>query len=397
VNKSLSGSHHNPTGLRGDSGGLRGDSGGLLGVVLSGGGSRTAYQVGALRALAKKIQEEDDRISIIVGSSIGAVNTVVLSSCLEYGLDQAVAALESLWRERTFKNTFAGSPSRAFLRAIQVALLRYSSPGPIATSLAIFNPAPLRDRIDSVIKQFQTSPKDSFARPQASAVMVTVEGKERRPLLFVSAPHTIDNSRLRGANFSVSYIPTLTAAHGLASAALPSVLPPVELDIDAGRIRLVDGGICDNVPVDPAVRLGADRVITIDASGRRWWFDHYKEPHDTKPTWEVAALESTFCLCPAGTFEIMNGSGLGQVLKQAVGRSSRDFISALGPTWPIFKILQHKMGEMLAYEVMSYVALHPGYFEALIELGYQETLTRLETSYPVSRSLFEDQAEQSAA
>ncbi|MFN8391524.1 MAG: patatin-like phospholipase family protein [Bdellovibrionota bacterium] len=358
---------------------------GPLGLVLSGGGSRTAYQVGALKALAKVIDQENDRLSIIVGSSIGAVNTVVLANCIQYGLGAAVEELHNLWRERTFRNTFEGSPSRTFLKAIQVALLRYSSPGPIATSLAIFNPAPLRERIDQALSSFQQSAlAPNGARPDAAAVMVTVEGKERRPLLLVSSKDKIDPERFTGVNFSVSYIPTLTAAHGLASAALPSVLPPVELNVEAGQVRLVDGGICDNVPVDPAVRLGAERVITIDASGRRWWFDHYQEPHDTRPDWEVAALEQTYCMFPTATFELVNSHGLGKVLEQTAGRSTRDFITALGPTWPIFKILQHKMGSMLAYEVMSYVALHPGYFEALLDLGYQETMTKLEKGYPVS-------------
>ena len=145
-------------------------------------------------------------------------------------------------------------------------------------------------------------------------------------------------------------------------------------------IRDSDGGISDNIPVDPAVRLGAERVIVIDASGRRWWFDHYGEPHDTRPSWEVVAQEETFCYFPRKNLEIMTKRPLGQLLKETAGRSRGDFIAALGPTWPIFKILKHKMGEDLAYEVMSYVALHPGYFEAVEELGFQETQELLKTS-----------------
>ena len=85
---------------------------------------------------------------------------------------------------------------------------------------------------------------------------------------------------------------------------------------------------------------------------------------------------------PKDSCELVNNFGLGEVLKQTVGRSTRDFIEALGPTWPIFKILKHRMGEKLAYEVMSYVALHPGYFEALIDIGYRETLTPLKNGLP---------------
>lgn len=47
-----------------------------------------------------------------------------------------------------------------------------------------------------------------------------------------------------------------------ASAAIPGVLPPVQRD---GR-HLVDGGWVDNVPVAPAIAMGAHFVIGIDAA-----------------------------------------------------------------------------------------------------------------------------------
>jgi NTE family protein len=45
-----------------------------------------------------------------------------------------------------------------------------------------------------------------------------------------------------------------------ASAAIPGLFPPVELD---DRL-LVDGGVVDNLPVDVARELGADYVIAVD-------------------------------------------------------------------------------------------------------------------------------------
>jgi NTE family protein len=48
----------------------------------------------------------------------------------------------------------------------------------------------------------------------------------------------------------------------LASAAIPLVLQPVEW----GDLRLIDGGLSNNLPVDRARELGADLVIAVDAS-----------------------------------------------------------------------------------------------------------------------------------
>jgi NTE family protein len=45
----------------------------------------------------------------------------------------------------------------------------------------------------------------------------------------------------------------------LASAALPAVLPPVEID----GVPFIDGGVVDNVPISRAFELGVDRIIVL--------------------------------------------------------------------------------------------------------------------------------------
>lgn len=348
---------------------------GSLGLVLSGGGSRAAYQVGALKALSSYFADSANLPNIIIGSSIGSINGILLAACLNDGIDTALDELDKLWRERTFRNTFAGSPSGAFFRAVKTAVLQYMSPGPNPTSDSIFNPQPLMDRIDGVLKsRGGLKPEDRAACLQAVAVMTTVEGTERKPLLFLSSHKSLDESHLCGASFEVYHVDDLTAKHGFASAALPSVLPPVELDTDQGKVRLVDGGISSNVPVDPAVRLGAERVIVIDVSGRNWWLTRYDEPLDTRPDWEVPAGLETFCMRPPETSIIRCKKPLGPLLKSAVSGSRRKFIAALGPTWPIFTLLKNKLGEEVAYETVSYVALDPDYLAGLLERGYNETI-----------------------
>ncbi|MCO6430397.1 MAG: patatin-like phospholipase family protein [Deltaproteobacteria bacterium] len=349
-----------------------------IGIVMSGGGARAAYQVGALKALIPFLTDKTQKVSNIIGSSIGAVNGLVLAACLKNGLSDAVQQMEVVWRERSFRNTFSGSPSRAFLRAIRLVIHQYSSPGPKASSTAIFDPSPLMERIDGVIESNGGLHPDNRAPSlDAVAVMTTIEGAERKPLLFVSAHKRLDTSTLDGASFDVCYVDSLSAKHGFASAALPSVLPPVELDTEAGKVRLVDGGISQNVPVDPAVRFGAERVIVIDISGRNWWLDRYGEAHDTRPKWEVPAAFKTFCLRPPETFVARNKGAMGAILKHAVGSSTSRFIKAVGPLWPIFSILRKKMGEEVAYEVISYVALDSEYVHGLIEAGYNETVSTL--------------------
>jgi predicted acylesterase/phospholipase RssA len=349
------------------------DTSGNLALVLSGGGSRAAYQAGALRALIPFLSEKNP-FSIIIGSSIGSINGLVLGAALKEGLPQSVDVLSDLWRERTWRNTFAGSPTGSFFRAIKMASIQYFSPGPSATNLAIFDPSPLMHRIDEIIDSYGgLAPHVRDPKLQAVAVMTTVEGFARRPLLFASTHQRISPEVLEGASFEVCYREQLHAKHGFASAALPSVLPPVEIDTDEGTVRLVDGGISINVPVDPAVRLGAEKVIVIDISGRSWWLDRTGESHDTRPTWEVESAHSTFCLRPPETFTLRPKGSLGSVLKSSVSRSTAQFIKSVGPIWPVFTLLKNKVGEEVAYEAMSYVALDEDYILGLMELGYNET------------------------
>ncbi|MBX7143790.1 MAG: patatin-like phospholipase family protein [Oligoflexia bacterium] len=353
-------------------------SAGDIGIVLSGGGARAAYQVGALRALMPFLAKSSDPISVIIGSSIGAINGLVLAACIKEGLPTAVEQLDAMWRERTFRNTFAGSPSGAFFRAVKMAFLQYLAPGPHPTGAAIFDPTPLMQRVDRVIQEFGgLSPDQRDAKVRAVAVMTTMEGKERKPLIFMSSHKKLEQHIMEGASFDICYVDSLHAKHGFASAALPSVLPPVELDTDHGKVRFVDGGISQNVPVDPAVRMGAERVVILDISGRHWWLDRYGEAHDTRPTWEVPAGEKTFCLRPPDTFVVRNMKAFGPILKEAVKESSGKFINAVGPVWPVFTLLKKKLGEEVAYEVMSYVALDADYLGAIIELGYNETMSLL--------------------
>lgn len=349
-----------------------------IGLVLSGGGARGAYQVGALKALIDELERPENRIMAVVGSSIGAVNGILFSSGLKYGLRSAVAELEELWLERTYRNTFSGTPTKAFFNALKIAILRYSNPGPQATDRSIFDPTPLIARIDSVLQKNGGITLDTRNQDlELVGVMTTIEGDERKPLLFANATRQLDKQTLQGASFDIHYVSELTARHGLASAALPSVLPPVHLDTQHGSVRLVDGGICDNIPVDPAVRFGADKVIVLDVTGRQWWLNHYGKSHDTPENWEVPSGVQTYCLRPPETFIARSTQSLGSILQQTCSGSRRDFMQALGPTWPIFSLIKRRLGEDLAYEVMSYVALHPDYIAGLIECGYNETRKKL--------------------
>ncbi len=61
------------------------------------------------------------------------------------------------------------------------------------------------------------------------------------------------------------------------SISIPAVFKPVKLD----KKVLVDGGACDNLPVDEARQMGADVIIAVDV------FSDYKKPTQIKNTLDV--------------------------------------------------------------------------------------------------------------
>src|ERR1700741_1934861 len=68
----------------------------VVGLVLTGGGARSAYQIGVLLALAELLPRARNPFQIIVGTSAGAVAASVLAAEAHHWR-RAVAGLERLW------------------------------------------------------------------------------------------------------------------------------------------------------------------------------------------------------------------------------------------------------------------------------------------------------------
>jgi NTE family protein len=183
--------------------------------VLSGGGSLGAVQVGMLRALADRGFEPD----LLVGASAGALNAAFVA-----GRGFTTGALDELariWRRLRRQDVFPFDPRRQLLA---LAGVRASLCAPDA----------LRRLVDTHL---------TYARLEDAAIPV----------------HVVATDVLSGNEVVLSTGDPGPAV--VASASIPGVLPPVEID---GR-ALFDGGVADNTPISQAVALGADRVVVLPA------------------------------------------------------------------------------------------------------------------------------------
>ena len=76
---------------------------GKLGIVLTGGGARGAYQVGVLRGIARQLP--DLRLPIITGASAGAINAIYLAAH-PGSTREAAEGLAELWEGLEFSDVF---------------------------------------------------------------------------------------------------------------------------------------------------------------------------------------------------------------------------------------------------------------------------------------------------
>jgi NTE family protein len=181
-------------------------------IVLGGGGNLGATQVGMLRALL----ERGVRPDVLVGCSVGALNAAGLAA--EPNLE-GVRHLEDVWAHLDGEAIVA--PGR--LSALWLMTRKYRS---------LQANDGLRKLIESAL------PFRSF---------------EEARIPF----HVVATSLRTGGERWFSRGPIVDPI--LASAALPAVFPPVEVN---GEL-LIDGAVVNNVPISKAVELGAHRIYVL--------------------------------------------------------------------------------------------------------------------------------------
>jgi NTE family protein len=181
--------------------------------VLGGGGVLGAVEVGMLRALLQCGLTPD----LVVGTSVGAVNGVVVAS------EPSVAGtdrLARLWSSAQARAVYGDSLPRRVGRFMR-------------TGTHLHSPEPLRELLERELAPARTF--DDLAVP------------------FQCCAASIE----RAAEHWFASGPVIDAV--LASAAVPGLLPPARIEGE----HFVDGGIVNSIPVGRAVALGARTAFVL--------------------------------------------------------------------------------------------------------------------------------------
>jgi NTE family protein len=247
-----------------------------LGLVLSGGGARGAYQSGVLKAIAEISTDAGiaQPFPIITGVSAGAINASYLAATCDNFL-QGAQNLTDLWSRITSQQVFhtdAFSATFSGLRLLTDAALGAMYKKKLARSL--LDTAPLRRLLSESIPfgQIRKNLDQGFLRAFAITAM---DYSDSFSVTFIEAAEKVElwsRSRRR------SEMGAIGPEHVMASAAIPLFFPPVRIGAD----HYGDGCLRNTAPLSPAIHLGSNRLIVI--SVRRPDSVGVAPPPDIEPT-----------------------------------------------------------------------------------------------------------------
>lgn len=384
----------------------------MLGLVLTAGGARGAYQAGVLKRIGEipALRRRPSPFRIIAGASAGAINGSMIAALAD-DVSEATAALTTIWTRLAVRDVF-----RPDLLSFAVNGLRLLADLGLGGLIgggrvqSLLDTSPLRGFLGAVLPLDGIG--ESIRKGHLYAIAVTatsyhsgrsftfIQGRPGHPLWLKSRRVTLPVE--------------LTIDHICASAAIPIVFPPVQLAVEGRALWFGDGGLRLVNPLSPAIRLGATRVFAVGV----------------RSPGAAAALSRTEQLAGADSERSMHRPPLAQICGVFLNaifldhldadldhlRRMNDLIAAYGggseaavamhepmrtveplvvsPSHDlalVAKAMGHRMPGVVRYlmeglgtpdaqsaDLMSYLLFDRAYTRALVDIGYQDAAARID-------------------
>ncbi len=352
---------------------------GQLGLVLTGGGARSAYQVGVLKGIAELLRRGSAcPFPIITGTSAGAVSAIALASDAAH-FRRSVRAIERVWREFRVHHVFKADALSMIKSGLHWFLAFLTGGWLVRPPHALFDNAPLWDLLRRHL-HFDGIPRSLYkTHLQAIGINATCYADADSVTFFAAVPeagpwHRVYRKGVRA---------TLTLDHVMASLAIPFLFRPVSLS-DA---YYGDGAMRQTSPLSPAILLGARRLLIIGVN----------DPAPTDATPRPPVVEPTF----SQMFGFMLDSLFMDTLNANLERINRYNESPgmrpidtllITPTRDVNEVARRHLKELpralrtLLHVLgahnsansllLSYLLFERGFTQALIEMGYQDAKAR---------------------
>ena len=358
----------------------------MTGLVLSGGGARSAYQVGALKALIEITSEMgiENPFPILSGTSAGALNASYLAAHLD-DLPSAAKNLENLWgnltSDKVFKVDLLSVLKSSFRLLVELSTANLSGE---KKTQALLDTTPLRNLIEKEYKgsAIEQSIKSGKLRGLAVKALSYSTGVSTTFFQGSSEINPWEHELRKGKRTRI------TIDHILASSALPILFPPVKL----GSQFYGDGSIRNNTPLSPVIKMGADRVMVVSVRSNPAW----EQPKNITPSpARILGVLLNTLLLDAVEMDFERLVSINDTLKFIPPTTKTHLkpvqVCLLSPSRDIGELAVqefHKMPRTIRYmlrglgtttesaDLISYLIFEPSFMKRVIELGYHDTLSK---------------------
>lgn len=240
-----------------------------VGLILTGGGARAAYQAGVLDAVSAILRDEGwapkrNPFDIICGTSAGAINATALA-CRADDFAAGVHNLVKVWRHFSVEHVYRAD-SLSVLRsgARWLSLLSF---GWLLRQWHAHPPSSLLDNTPLVTllhRSLDLKGLDAaLTNGSLKALAVTTSSYSTGlHTTFYQSAHEIQSwtrSQRRAVRDQIG------VEHLLASAAIPFIFPAIPIYCQGQREYFGDGSMRQLAPISPAIHLGASKVLVVGA------------------------------------------------------------------------------------------------------------------------------------
>jgi len=240
-----------------------------IGLVLTGGGARAAYQVGVLQAVSQILLQagwapERNPYDIICGTSAGAINATALA-CHADDFTAGLTKIVNVWENFTAEQVYRAD-SLGVLRsgARWLSLLSF---GWLMRQWRANPPNSLLDNtpLVSLLNRMLNLPRLDAALMDGKlhALAVTASSYTAgKHITFYQSEADIE-PWVRTQRVAVRS--QIGVEHLLASSAIPLIFPATPIFCEGRREYFGDGSMRQIAPISPAIHLGADKVLVVGA------------------------------------------------------------------------------------------------------------------------------------
>ena len=233
------------------------------GLVLMGGGARTAYQAGVLQALAALIKPPAGKATafpfqVLVGTSAGALNATYLASRAIDGL-AALSGLGEFWQGLHSHLVYhlPDTPMAQFSRwatALGVTLSARKQ-GAALDSMPLVDTLHRRIALNNI--------ELALSRGDLKALAVTASSYTTGVHWTFCQTHQLASAQAWNRPGRRAELQDITIEHLMASSAIPFLFPATPLWVDGNMEYFGDGSMRQSSPLSPAVHLGANKILAI--------------------------------------------------------------------------------------------------------------------------------------